>query len=129
MTESATTNGIKVTVQPTYLEKHSRPAQFHFAHAYVVTIENQSEEKVQLMRRHWFIHDSTGTVRQVEGEGVVGEQPVLFPGQSHQYTSWCPLSTEVGKMHGTFTMQYAKNRKLFKIAIPEFQLIAPSILN
>ena len=129
MTEIAITKGIKVTVKPMYLSEHSRPAENHFAHTYHIIIENQSEEKVQLMRRHWFIHDSTGIVRQVEGEGVVGEQPVLAPGQSYQYTCWCPISTEVGKMHGTFTMQTVKDRKLFKVAIPTFQLIAPSILN
>lgn len=128
MTEIAITKGIKVTVKPFYLASHSRPAQKHFAHGYRVTIENQSDEIVQLMRRHWFIYDA-GEVREVEGPGVIGEQPTLAPGQFHQYTSWCPMTTEVGKMHGTFTMQTAKERKEFKVVVPVFQLVAPSILN
>jgi len=129
MIEIAITKGIKVTVEPFYLEKQSRPMQHHFAHAYRVTIENQSEEIVQLMRRHWFIYDAADEVREVEGPGVIGEQPTLAPGQFHQYTSWCPLTTEVGKMHGTFTMQMAKDRSTFKVVVPVFQLVAPSILN
>jgi ApaG protein len=129
MTEIAITKGIKVTVEPFYIESHSRPMQNHFAHGYRVTIENQSDEIVQLMRRHWFIYDGADEVREVEGPGVVGEQPTLAPGQFHQYTSWCPMTTEVGKMHGTFTMQTAKERKEFKVVVPVFQLVAPSILN
>jgi len=127
--EIAITKGIKITVQTQYVESHSRPMQNHFAHAYQITIENQSSEIVQLLRRHWFIQDAMGTIREVEGEGVIGEQPVLSPGQTHQYTSWCPMSTTVGKMYGHFTMQYAKNRELFKVQVPEFALIAPAKLN
>lgn len=129
MIEIAITKGIKVTVEPIYLEKQSRPMQKYFVHAYRVRIENHSDEIVQLMRRHWFIYDSTGVVREVEGEGVIGEQPTLAPGEFHQYTSWCPLSTEVGKMHGNFTMQAAKDRKTFKVVVPVFPLIAKPILN
>ena len=127
--EIAITNGIKITVQTSYLADNSRPAHNYFVHAYRITIENQSTEKVQLLRRHWYIYDSAGLIREVEGEGVIGEKPVLAPGDIHQYTSFCPQMTEIGKMHGTFTMQRAKNRELFKVNIPEFQLIATPILN
>jgi ApaG protein len=129
MIETGITRGIKITVEPFYIESHSRPMQNHFAHGYRVTIENQSDEIVQLMRRHWFIYDGANEVREVEGAGVLGEQPTLAPGQFHRYTSWCPMTTEVGKMHGMFKMQTAKKRKEFKVDVPVFQLIAPSILN
>ena len=127
--EIAVTKGIKITVQTQYIESHSRPTQNHFAHAYRITIENQSSEIVQLLRRHWYIQDGTGTIREVEGEGVVGEQPVLSPGQIHQYSSWCPMGTMVGRMYGNFTMQYAKNREEFKVQVPEFALVVPNKLN
>ena len=127
--ETSTTNDIKVSVQTFYLVRESRPKMQHYAHAYRITIENMGSEKVQLLRRHWYIWDSNNSLREVEGEGVVGEQPTLAPGESFEYTSWCPLSTEVGKMYGTFLMQRAKDRSEFKVDVPEFKLIAPGKSN
>src|SRR5690348_14425958 len=90
---SATTRSIKVTVEPHFLEDQSSPVDDHFVWAYRVRIENQSGETVQLRRRHWRITDGMGRVQEVRGPGVVGEQPVLAPGQSFEYTSGTPLST------------------------------------
>ncbi len=123
--ETATTKGIRITAEPVYLPKESRPAQHAYYHAYRITIENQSQETVQLLRRHWFIIDSNGLRREVEGEGVVGEQPIIEPGRAHQYSSWCPLMTDVGKMYGTFLMQRRSDNQLFKVIVPEFKLIPP----
>ena len=129
MKEIAITKGIKVSVEAIYMESNSRPKQQYFVHAYKITIENQSTESVQLLRRHWFIQDGKGMIQEIEGEGVVGKQPILEAGQFHQYTSWCPLNTEVGRMYGTFTMQNRDTEQLFKITIPPFKLIASPILN
>jgi ApaG protein len=121
----AITKGIKITVQSVYMPRKSRPAQNSFYHAYKIVIENLSQETVQLMRRHWFICDSNGIKREVEGEGVVGQQPILAPGESHEYSSWCPLMTDVGKMYGTFLMRKDIDNRLFKVVVPEFLLIPP----
>ncbi len=80
---------------------------------------------VKLLRRHWYIVDSNGAYREVEGEGVVGKQPILEPGASHQYISACSLRSDMGKMHGNYLMENLYNKKLFRVAIPEFQMIAP----
>ncbi|MDH3648348.1 MAG: ApaG domain, partial [Saprospiraceae bacterium] len=84
---------------------------------------------VQLLKKHWFIFDSSGKVKEVEGDGVIGKQPILEPGQSHEYSSWCPLATAVGKMHGYYTMMRLDDRSLFQVGIPAFDLIAPFKLN
>ena len=96
--------------------------------AYRVRIENHGYETVQLLKRHWIITDGDGQVRHVEGEGVVGEQPVLKPGESFEYTSGCPLSTPVGTMRGSYQMQTV-NRALLQVEIPEFTLAVPSAIN
>ena len=127
--EIAITKGIKISVQPVYLPRESRPAQHAFYHAYKITIENQSHDTVQLLRRHWFILDSNGRKREVEGEGVVGQQPVLEPGQSYEYSSWCPLMTDIGKMYGTFLMKRRSDKRFFKVVVPEFKLVPPFKLN
>ena len=100
-----TTQGIKVSVEPFYLPKESFPSQHRYVHAYRITIDNRSEHTVQLLRRHWYIMESNGLVREVEGEGVVGLQPILQPNEKHTYTSWCPMMTDMSKMYGTFKMQ------------------------
>ena len=120
-----TTKGIKVSIEASYQPAYSDPAARKFVFSYDVDIENLSEHTVQLLRRHWFIFDSSGAHREVEGEGVIGEQPVLAPGQSHQYTSWCPLITDIGKMHGTYLFRRQPDNETFQVLIPEFQLIAP----
>lgn len=123
------TQGVKISVTTNYLPDYSSPAQQHFVFAYKINIENTSEFTVKLLRRHWFIYDSNGVVREVEGEGVVGQQPVLEPGESHQYVSGCNLKTGIGKMKGTYLMERLVDGKQFTVNIPEFVLIVPYKLN
>jgi ApaG protein len=127
--DTTTTQGVKVTVTTNYLPDYSSPAQQHFVFAYKINIENNSEFTVKLLRRHWFIHDSNGVVREVEGEGVVGQQPVLEPGESHEYVSGCNLKTGIGKMRGTYLMERLVDGRQFQVVIPEFVLIVPYKLN
>jgi len=127
--EISITNGIKICVETFYMAENSAPAKNNYSHAYRITIENHSPHAVQLLRREWHIFDSNGVKRIVEGEGVIGQQPVLAPGTSHQYTSWCPLMTDIGKMHGTYLMKRLPNGKNFRVAIPAFKLIPPFKLN
>lgn len=123
--DTLTTHGIRISVETFYLPKESQPIRQKYTHAYRVTIENKSLSTVQLLRRHWFIIDSNGVKREVEGEGVIGQQPILAPGDSHQYMSWCPLMTDAGKMYGNFLMIRQPDEKEFRVKIPEFKLIAP----
>lgn len=119
-----TTRAITVTVQPTFLEEQSSPQDAHFVWAYRVRIENRSEETVQLKRRHWRITDALGRMQEVKGAGVVGEQPVLEPGGSYEYTSGTPLATPSGFMVGTYQMENGEG-ETFDIAIPAFSLDSP----
>ncbi len=119
------TEGVSVTVETFYQAAHSNPLSSEYLFAYRITIENLSTMPIKLLRRHWYIIDSNGAYREVEGEGVVGKQPILEPGNSHQYISACSLRSDMGKMHGTYLMENLYNKKLFKVAIPEFQMIAP----
>src|SRR4029453_9607004 len=100
----ALTNGIMVTVKSAYMPERSAPTLRRFAFAYTVTIANQGRETTQLMRRHWIITDSEGEVQEVRGDGVVGEQPVLAPGEAFEYTSWCVIATSSGSMRGSYQM-------------------------
>jgi ApaG protein len=127
--ETRTTQGVKISVTTNYLPDYSSPAQQHYVFAYKITIENNSEFTVKLLRRHWHIYDSNGVVREVEGEGVVGQQPVLEPNESHQYVSGCNLKTGIGKMKGTYLMERQVDGKQFSVNIPEFILIVPYKLN
>jgi ApaG protein len=127
--DTTTTQGVKVSVTTNYLPDYSSPAQQHFVFAYKINIENNSEFTVKLLRRHWFIHDSNGVVREVEGEGVVGQQPVLEPGESHEYVSGCNLKSGIGKMRGTYLMERLVDGRQFQVVIPEFVLIVPYKLN
>ncbi|MGH7893235.1 MAG: Co2+/Mg2+ efflux protein ApaG [Candidatus Binatia bacterium] len=124
---SAVTEGIRVTVESTYLTDRSQPEQNSYAFAYMVTIANEGHERVQLMRRHWRITDGNGEVREVEGPGVVGEQPVLAKGDVHEYTSGAVLTTPVGTMEGTYEM-HAPDGHVFRAAIPRFALQKPGVL-
>lgn len=123
------TEGVKVSVETIYQPEYSNPANDHFMFAYKINIENVGIHAVQLMRRHWHIFDSNGTQREVEGEGVVGLQPVIEPGQSHEYVSGCNLKTDMGSMKGEYQMLRLVDDVLFDVAIPEFYLIAPYKLN
>ena len=124
---SAVTEGIRVSVQSTYLEDRSAPEEGSFAFAYQVTIANEGHGRVQLMRRHWIITDGNGEVREVEGPGVVGEQPVLGRGDVHRYTSGAILKTPVGTMAGTYEM-HTDGGRVFRAEIPCFALRMPGVL-
>lgn len=126
---SCTTNGITVRVETQYLPEHSNPRGQKFIFGYYVVIENGSDITVQLLRRKWIITDATGVVREVEGDGVVGLQPTLQPGETHEYMSFCNLFSEIGKMKGSYTMLCVNDNSLLEIEIPEFQMFTPSVLN
>ncbi len=123
------THGIKVSVITRLLEDQSNPDLNYFLFAYIIKIENNSEFTVQLLRRKWYIFDSNGDRREVEGEGVVGQQPVIPPGEFYEYESACDLSSEMGSMHGTYLMIREIDKKTFDIKIPRFELIVPRRLN
>lgn len=127
--ETLITNGIRVSVETSYQPNYSDPAENKFIFAYRITIENLGRQTVQLLRRHWIITESTGVVREVEGEGVIGRQPVIQPGELHQYVSWSHISTGLGKMAGTYQMILSDSQESFVAEIPEFQLVAPFLLN
>lgn len=121
---TATTRQIRVSVRPTYLEDQSAPVDNHFVWAYNVTIENLGAETVQLLSRHWRITDARGEQHEVRGPGVIGEQPVLEPGDTYEYTSGTPLATPSGIMGGTYQMENERG-EAFDIEIPAFSLDSP----
>ncbi|ORE98778.1 Co2+/Mg2+ efflux protein ApaG [Aurantimonas sp. 22II-16-19i] len=121
----ATTRQIVVTVKPAYLEEQSDPAEGRWVFAYQVEIENAGEEAVQLESRYWQITDASGHIEEVRGPGVVGEQPVILPGDSFTYTSGCPLPTPSGIMRGSYWMRTDAG-EAFEVEIPAFSLDLPS---
>lgn len=121
----AVTRNIAVEVEPFYMEDRSEPAENRYVWGYRVTIENNSDEFVQLLSRYWHITDASGRVEEVRGPGVVGDQPELNPGDSYQYASGCPLSTQSGIMVGRYTMRNEAG-EMFDIAIPAFSLDLPN---
>jgi ApaG protein len=123
------TEGVNIMVETFYQPDQSNPANSEFLFAYRITIENLTDHPVKLVSRHWHILDSNGTHREVEGDGVVGRQPIIMPGENYQYTSAANLQSEIGKMYGVYLMENLFNKKKLKVAIPEFQLIAPAKLN
>lgn len=123
---AATTDGITVRVSVSYLPDRSRAEQARWFWAYHIRIENHSDHVVQLLTRHWVITDGRGAVQHVDGEGVVGEQPVLKPGQSHDYVSGCPLPTPSGRMEGIYRM-LRDDDSVIAVTIPRFPLIAPAV--
>ncbi len=129
MIKSAVTNGIRVSVKTEYQEAYSSPLQEHYVFTYKIRIENNSDKTIQLLRRQWFIFDSDGTVKEIEGEGVIGLQPILEPGEYHEYVSGCNLKTSIGKMLGSYLMERLIDGKTFHVEIPEFNLIVPYRLN
>lgn len=120
----STTNRIKVTVKPYYLEEQSSPGDDHYVWAYHIRIENAGSDTVQLRNRHWKITDAGGRVQEVRGPGVVGEQPVLKPGEHFEYTSGTPLATPSGIMVGSYEMERSDGA-MFKVKIPAFSLDSP----
>jgi ApaG protein len=123
------TQGIRVSVETEYQPAYSSPSQYHYVFTYRITIENQSEFTIQLLRRHWHIYDAGFPAREVEGEGVIGQQPVLEPGQLHQYVSGCNLKSGIGKMAGSYLMERVVDGTRLTIRIPEFTMVAPLRLN
>ncbi|MEW6776965.1 MAG: Co2+/Mg2+ efflux protein ApaG [Bdellovibrionota bacterium] len=127
-TSEAITRGVRVKVRARYSAEHSAPKENNFFFLYTVRISNEGTETVQLVSRHWIITDGTGSTREVKGPGVVGEQPVLAPGQSFEYTSGCPLSTPIGSMHGSYQMTTPEG-DAFDAQIASFTLSEPYALN
>lgn len=121
---TATTREITVSVAPHFVEEHSEPDSRYFLWAYHVRIENKGNETVQLLTRHWRITDAMGHEQEVRGEGVVGKQPVIGPGESFEYESGCPLSTPSGIMLGTYQM-VSTSGDFFDVEIPAFSLDTP----
>jgi ApaG protein len=122
---SMISEGVEVSVESFYQPDYSNPISAEFMFAYRITIENHNQFPVKLLRRHWHIFDSNGQNREVEGEGVVGIQPILNPGERYQYVSGCNLRTEMGKMYGTYLMENSNNKKEFHVNIPAFEMIVP----
>ena len=118
---SETTDGIQITVTPEFVPAQSNPAMEQFLFAYHVEIRNAGREQAQLLSRHWIITDGNQQVHEVKGDGVIGEQPVLQPGQAFSYTSACPLTTPTGNMRGTYLMTSGSGRQ-YRVKIPLFFL-------
>ena len=125
---SKTTNNINVSVKSYYLEEQSEPDEQHYVWAYQVTINNIGQQTVQLKKRYWKITDSNGDNKEVRGAGVIGEQPILRPGEKFEYTSGTPLSTPSGFMEGSYEME-TKDGNKFDASIPLFSLDSPYISN
>lgn len=123
---SAVTSGIRVTVEARHLAERREPGRWFFA--YQVRIANEGAAPAQLLSRHWVITDALGHEEHVEGPGVIGKQPVIQPGQTHEYTSFCPLPSPLGSMRGTYQM-VRSDGTAFEATIPEFALAAPESLN
>jgi ApaG protein len=126
---STKTEGVLVSVSTAYVIEQSSPHLDHFMFAYQITILNESSDTVQLLRRRWLIKDGYGVVRVVEGEGVIGRQPILKPGEEHEYISGCEFTTPIGKMSGHYTMVRHSDGTEFDVRIPDFVMVAPFTLN
>ncbi len=126
---SKISEGVEISVETFYQSDYSNPVNNEFMFAYRITIENHNNFPLQLLKRHWFIFDSNGEQREVEGDGVVGVQPILNPGEQFQYVSGCNLRTELGKMHGVYMMENVADKSLFEVKIPPFEMIVPQKLN
>jgi ApaG protein len=124
----AVTEGIRITVRSAFVPERSNPKDSYYFFAYEVTISNEGADAAQLLTRHWVITDGLGNVEEVVGDGVVGETPYLEPGGSFTYTSFCPLRTEMGTMHGTYGMVRPDGTN-FDAVIPRFTLIEPYTIN
>lgn len=123
-----TTEQIRVQVESRFLPEHSSETRSLWVYTYTVTITNIGYQSSQLLRRHWYITDGWGKVQEVEGEGVIGEQPVLHPGESHTYSSFCPLSTPTGSMHGYYTFVRGAGEE-FQAEVGLFALGGNTLLN
>lgn len=123
------TSGIKISVSSSFEGTYFKNYNLHYAFSYLITIENQSKDLVQLNSRHWEIFDSLNNIEIVDGEGVVGKKPVIKPGEKHSYSSGCLLSSPIGAMKGFYKMINLNTTKTFQVLIPAFKLCAPFALN
>jgi len=126
--EEAITEGVHVKVESFYLDLDSKPDEDFYVFAYLVKLKNISQRTVKLLRRHWIITDSNGEINDVKGEGVVGEQPILKPGEEYQYNSGSHLKSPMGTMQGSYIMANAEGIE-FEVKIPCFTLAIPGIIN
>ncbi len=126
---TALTSGIEISVDCKFESKFSNPEQGLFLFSYGIQIFNKNEFSIQLLRRQWQIIDSKAKSREVEGEGVIGEQPVILPGESYRYRSSCDFTSDTGMMCGKYTMQNLDTDEEFEVKIPEFMLMVPHRLN
>ena len=126
---SKISEGVMISVETFYQPEHSNAQTHEYMFAYRITIENHNQYPIKLLSRHWHIFDSDGTYREVEGEGVIGVQPQINPGEKYQYISGCNLNTEMGTMHGTYLMENVYNKKNFTVNIPLFEMIVSGKLN
>ncbi len=126
---TAISQGVKISVETVFQDEYSNPANDEFMFAYRIEIENLTDYTIQLKRRQWFIFDANGSSREIQGDGVIGVQPIIEPGNSHAYVSGCSLTSEIGSMKGNYTMIRMDNKTPFVVDIPEFELIAPYRLN
>ena len=126
---SKISEGVTISVETFYQPEYSNPSSNEFMFAYRITIDNNNNFPVKLLRRHWHILDATGSKREVEGEGVIGVQPQINAGENYQYISGCNLKTEMGKMYGNYLMENVNNNKRFNVQIPAFEMIVPFKMN
>jgi ApaG protein len=127
--ESLLSNGIRVSVYARYQAAYSRPTEEQYVFSYHIVIENCREDTVQLLYRHWVITNGMGEIQEVEGDGVIGQQPVLEPGDVHSYDSWCPLASPLGSMEGRYLMVSAETGEEFYAQVPRFQLESTVVMN
>ena len=121
--------GVRISIETFYQPEYSNPLAEDYTFAYRITLENNNPFPVQLLRRHWYIFDSNSDHREVEGEGVIGIQPIIHSSEKYQYVSACNLKSEMGKMHGMYFMENYLNKKTFIVNIPPFEMITPFKLN
>lgn len=123
------TKGIKISVKTSFEGTFFKNYKMHFAFGYTITIENQSNDSVQLITRHWDIYDALNDPEVVDGEGVIGKKPVIRPGESHTYSSGCLLASPLGAMNGFYNMVNFSSTEKFRVYVPTFRLNAPFALN
>jgi len=123
------TNGVNVSVESFYQPEYSNPITHEFMFAYRITIKNNNSFPIRLLRRQWYIFDSNASHREVEGDGVVGVQPLIKPGEQYQYVSGCNLKTEYGKMHGFYVLENFNSKLQFQVKIPTFEMVVPFKMN
>ena len=127
--ESLITSGIEIEVVSAYLSSSSEPENNQYLFSYSISIKNLNSFSVQLLTRQWHIFDSLAPIRQVKGNGVIGEQPIILPGESYSYQSYCDLRSDIGWMEGTYLFRREDNRALLEVGIPRFELSAATKVN